>query len=226
MGLARDDAASSRRLIGPKGESTMNRLVRRIVLDRKGDATAGWPPEEERDDALDYFQVGERVAAVLEFAKRVAEDTLAQARREADLVLAEVENVATATVTEAARKAQEVRHETEQLRAEATRYSTETREAADAYAAETRGGAEKAAAKAISEAEERVKRRMAIVAEAARFEDRLQNLVTVFRGMTDQLEDLLAERQAQMEGDVPAGETLQESLEEPIKGERTKHPST
>jgi hypothetical protein len=209
----------------------MTRLVRRIVPDRKGDAptpsrhlalhdeekgpiTASGP---EQDHVLDYLEVGERVAAVLESAQRTAEDILAQARGEAERFLVETEDQATASVIEAARKAEEIRRETEQLRAEAERYSTATREAADAYAAEKRGGAEEAAAKAISEAEERVTRVAAIVAEAGRFEDRLQNLATVFRGMTGQLDDLLAKKQERMEDELPTDETLQESLEEPIK---------
>lgn len=192
----------------------MSRLRRRNVVDRTGEATAEAPREAARDDVFDHAQVGERVTAVLEVAKRASEDTLAKAGRAAERLLAEFESAATAAVTEAARRAQEVRREADQFRAEADRYSAETRKAADAYAAETRAGAEQAAAKAVSEAEERVRRHAAIIAEAGLFEERLQNLVTVFRGMTDQLEDLLAQRQEPTEGEAPAEETLQESLEE------------
>jgi hypothetical protein len=188
------------------------------------DAPADEPPEQMRDDVMDWEQVRERANAVLEFAKQAAEDTLVSARREADRFLAEVESVTMAAVTEAARRAQKVQRDAERIRAEARRYSSETREAADAYAAEKRRGAEEAAAKATREAEEQVRRQEAIVAEAARFEERLQNLVTVFRGMTDQLEALLAKGEEPKEDEVPPAETLEESLEEQVKGKQAKVP--
>lgn len=196
----------------------------------------------EQDELLDYVQVGERVTAVLESARDAAEDIRAKARREAERVRAEADDQAASTVAEAERNAEEMRRESEQLRAEAKHYSTETREAADSYAAENRREADAAATRMISEAEERVrkaraeakrkakqteeeglKRQAAIVAEAGRFEDRLQKLLTVFRGMTDQLEDLLAKGEGDEE--MPAGETLQESLEDPLKRKGSKVPS-
>jgi chromosome segregation ATPase len=208
---------------GPKREAEMSRLRRRAVPDRQRNSPAGAP--RQGGDSAEWMHAGEHVMAALEVAKQAAEDTLDSARREADRFLAEVEKAATATVTAAARKAQAVRREGERLRAEAERYSTETRKAADTYASEKRRVADEAAAKATREAEERVRRQAAIVAEAARFEDRLQNLVTVFRGMTDQLEDLLAKGHERVEGEVPAGETLQETLEKPVTGPRARLPS-
>jgi flagellar biosynthesis/type III secretory pathway protein FliH len=199
----------------------MNRLVRRIVPERKGDG-APEPPEQALDDALGYSQVEDRVTAAVELTKRVAEDTLETARREAERLLTEVEGVAKATIAQAARKVQAARHETEQLHAEAKRYDAETRKAADDYAAEKRSAAEEAAAKAVAEAEELVRRKAAMAAEAGRFEERLQNLVTVFRGMTEQLEELLAKGPEPTERDTPSAETLQESLEAPIKGRRAQ----
>jgi uncharacterized protein involved in exopolysaccharide biosynthesis len=202
----------------------MSRLRRRAVPDRKRNAAAGAPPQQG-GDAGEWMHAGERVMAALEVAKQAAEDTLDSARREADRFLGEVEKAAMATVTAAARKAQAVRREAERLRAEAERYSTETHKAADTYASEKRRVADEAAAKATREAEERVRRQAAIVAEAGRFEDRLQNLVTVFRGMTDQLEDLLAKGHERVEGEVPAGETLEGTLGKPVTGPRAKLPS-
>jgi hypothetical protein len=174
----------------------------------------------------DWDHAGVRFTAALEVAKRAAEDTLVSARREADRFLAEVESIATATLTEAARKAQVFEREAERLRAEAQRHAEETRDAAEAYAREKRRDAEEAAAKATQEAEERVRRRAAIIAEADRFEDRLQDLVKVFRAMTTQLEDLLAEGDERKEDERRAGETLQESLEEPVRNRSARLPST
>jgi chromosome segregation ATPase len=198
----------------------MSRIRRRIVPDRKKEAPAEGPPEQAREDVMDWVDAGARVTAVLESAKEAAEDILVGACREADRFLAEVEDAAKATFTEAARRVQAARREAERLRAEAERYSAETREAADAYASVKRQVAEEAAAKATLEAEEQVRQQAAIVAEATRFEDRLQNLVTIFRGMTDQLEDLLAKGPKPVEEKAPAEETLHESLEEPVKAKR------
>jgi membrane protein involved in colicin uptake len=203
-------------------------------------ATAAAP---QQDELLDFVQVGGRITDILEAAKEAADDIRAQAQREADRVRAEAEDQAAAAVAEAARKADEMRRDSEQLRAEAARYSKETREAADSYATQNRRDADESAARVLAEAEERARkvgrdaarrakqaeeaaqrRQAAILAQAGRFEDRLQNLLTVFRGMTGQLEELLAKGQEEATGEASPEETLQATLETPIKRRRSEPP--
>ena len=135
------------------------------------------------EDAVAYEQVGEHVTAVLSSAHEAASRLRASATEEA-----------------------------EQIRAEAEAYAAKSRAAADAYSDEQREAAETKASAIVSEAEKRarsvrdaaqkdavdtqreaVERRKALLEESERAEERLRNVLQVFRAMTERLENLVGE---------------------------------
>jgi len=157
-------------------------------------------PDPRGEDAAAYEQVGEQVTEVLTSAHQAA-------------------NRLRASATE----------EVERVRRQAEEYATETRAAADSYADERRKAAETEAGQIKSDAEQQanavraaaqkdaveaqrdaVERRQALLEETERSEERLQNLLQVFRAMTQRLETLVghdAQGEADDRGDSEPEET-------------------
>jgi hypothetical protein len=159
-------------------------------------------PDQRGEDAA-YEQVGEHVTEVLTSAHQAA-------------------NKLRASATE----------EVERARREAEHYATETRAAADAYADERRKTAETEAGQIVSDAEqqasavraaaqkdaveaqrEAAERRQSLLEESERSEERLRNLLEVFRAMTQRLETLVghdAQSEGEDRGDAEPEETDEE----------------
>jgi vacuolar-type H+-ATPase subunit E/Vma4 len=125
-------------------------------------------------------------------------------------------------------------------RADAEAYAKDARAAADAYAEQRRNEAEREAAQVVDDAQRRladaeaeVQRKMreataeerqrikALQADVARYEERLDSILVVFRGVTSQLENLLGERQAARSGRLDVSdEALEEALSPNRSGSR------
>lgn len=199
----------------------------------------------DSDTATDYTQVGEEVMAVLASAQQAADHLLSSAREEADRVRSDAQEEVAASRTEALSETARVQRESQRLRLEVETYGKETRDAADEYGAETRAEAEHQAERRLAEAEERaqaivaeaerrardvaqgevrrreveVRRQEALAAGAKRYEERLENLLQVFRGMATQLEDLIHTNQdakdqeeEEYDAEAPADDALDEAL--------------
>ena len=175
----------------------------------------------DSDTATDYTRVSEQVMAGLASAQELADQMLRSAREEADGVRSDAQEQAVASRTEALSETARVQRESKRIRLEIETYRNETRAAADVYAAETREEAEHEAERTLAKAEERaraivtaaeqrardvaqqevrrqegaVRRQEALAAGAKRYEERLENLLDVFRGMGTQLEDLIRTNQ-------------------------------
>jgi hypothetical protein len=190
-------------------------------------ATPGQGEQHQGEQHESYAEVGEQVASVLAAAQRAAEEIRATTLEEAERIRQEAVADAASTRDEAAKAAEQTRRESEALRAEAEEYSKEARDAADRYVATTRQQVEDEAAARRAESEreaaemhraaeqrardvetEALHRRQAIIAEAERSEARLEQLLGVYRGMTSQLEELLASEQARTDAadEAPADE--------------------
>ena len=144
-------------------------------------------------EGIAYEEVAEHVKAVLSSADEAADRLRASATEEA-----------------------------EQIRAAADDHSAKTRTAADAYADERREEAETTASAIISDAEQQaqsvrdaaeqdaadvlrdaIQRRESLLGESERSEERLRNLLQVFRAMTERLENLVgAERDDERDSDT------------------------
>jgi hypothetical protein len=198
----------------------------------------------DSDTATDYTQVGEEVMAVLASAQQAADHLLRSAREEADRVRSDAQEEVAASRTEALSETARVQRESQRLRLEVETYGKETRDAADEYGAETRAAAEHQAERRLAEAEERaqaivaeaerrardvaqgevrrreveVRRQEALAAGAKRYEERLENLLQVFRGMATQLEDLIhtnqdaKDQEEEYDAEAPADDALDEAL--------------
>ena len=145
-------------------------------------ARAAQPTAAAQDDPAAYERLGEHVTTVLSSADEAAKRLHASATKQA-----------------------------ERIRAEAEDYARKTRAAADAYAEQRREGAETQASAITADAEKRarevrnaaeeqatdiqrdaVRRREALLQESERSEERLRNLLKVFRAMTERLETLVS----------------------------------
>ena len=179
----------------------------------------------------DLTHVGEQVTAVLASAQHAADEIIAAARVDAARIRSEAEASVEATQAEAASEASRAREESDRLRRDAGEYSESTRAAADEYATKARASADEDAARALAEASERaeavqteaeqrvsererreLRRQEALVRDAEQFEQRLDSLLEVFRGMTGQLEDVIrANREAKLrEAPAEAGAASKE----------------
>jgi len=175
-------------------------------------------------------QVGEQVTAVLASAEQAAEQIRESARQEADRIQTEAKDKAAATLHKTTQDAERGRRESEKLRADADAYSKETREAADRYVAEARVKIDREAAQRRAEVDEQVvgiqraaerkarnletealHRQKALVRQVGHAEVRLQQMLQIFRGMTQQLEGLVGTKTA-----VPAGDAANSSVDEPL----------
>jgi hypothetical protein len=179
--------------------------------------------QTQREEHGGYAEVGEQVASVLAAAQQAAEEVRTGAIQDAERIRQAAEADAASTRQEAESAAEQTQRESEALRAEAEQYSREAREAADRYAVATRQSVEDevAARRAESEehardtqraAEERAReieaaaleRRRAIIEEAERSEERLEELLEEFQGMTSQLDGLVHARRAEGEDEAHA----------------------
>lgn len=200
---------------------------------RRGWRPGGVEPEAPRgetaaDGGADYARLGEQVTAVLTTAEQAAAEIRETARQDAEQIRLDAERTAAAA-----------RGEAEALRGDADAYRDQTRAAADTYAKETRRVADEEAAKARSALEEEartaradaerkareieaeaLRRRDALRESAAHLEERIAGMLTAFRGMTMDLEELLPTKAAGRDGepDAAADEPLgAESFEAALK---------
>jgi hypothetical protein len=170
-------------------------------------AKAAQSAPEAADDPAVYEHLGEHVSTVLSSADEAAKRLQASATKEA-----------------------------ERIRGDAEDYARKTRAAADAYAEQRREGAETEASAITADAEKRarkvrkaaeeqamdiqrdaVRRREALLQESERSEERLRNLLKVFRAMTERLENLVstsgeASPTAVGEADTSVDDDLTEAL--------------
>jgi hypothetical protein len=194
----------------------------------------------EPESPADLASVGKQVDTVLKSAQEAAARIRRAAEQDAERVRKEAEDAAAAVVADARRDVEADRAEAGRARAEAEAYAKDTREASDAYAEQRRSGAEREAAqvaasaqKRLADAEDEVQRKMReataeerqrikeLQAEVARYEERLDGILVVFRGVTSQLENLLAEREASRGGRLDVSdEALEEALSPNRSGSR------
>jgi hypothetical protein len=205
----------------------------------------------DSDTAANPTRVGEQVMAVLASAQKAADQMLLSAREEADRVRSDAQEQAAASRTEALSETARVQRESARIRLEVETYGKETRDAADVHAAETRAEAERAAERRLAEAEERAqaivagaeqragdvaqqevrrqegaaRRQEALAAGVKQHEERLENLLEVFRGMAAQLEDVIRTNQEAKdpEEEQDAEAPADEAIEEVLRPERKAH---
>ena len=187
-----DDRGPQNEDVEPDVEPLANRFTQYSLGAAKGDreqslrpepvARAAQPAAGAPNDPAAYEHLGEHVTTVLSSADEAAKRLHASATKEA-----------------------------ERIRAEAEDYARKTRAAADAYAEQRREGAETQASAITADAEKRarevrkaaeeqatdiqrdaVRRREALLQESERSEERLRNLLKVFRAMTERLENLVS----------------------------------
>jgi cell division septum initiation protein DivIVA len=186
----------------------------------------------------DLSGIGPEVASVLQSAHAAADEMRATAHRDAEQIRAEAESAAGKMVADAQREAKALRRELHQLREDADIHCKAVREDAEGYAAEARYTAEEEVNRKSAEADQVLRaaraeakrivkeatseghrRKAALEADAARFEERFANILTIFRGISGQLEDVMrtgARPEAQVE-DADKPGLQQESLEESLK---------
>jgi cell division septum initiation protein DivIVA len=171
------------------------------------------PPPDAANDPAVYEQLGEHVTTVLSSADEAAKRLQASATNQA-----------------------------ERIRGEAEDYARKTRAAADAYAEQRREGAETQASAITADAEKRarevrnaaeeqatdmqrdaVRRREALLQESERSEERLRNLLKVFRAMTERLENLVS---TSGEGSAMTDTSVDDDLTEALAQSRPGGPST
>jgi hypothetical protein len=157
--------------------------------------------------------VGDEVGSILNAARDAAAKMSRAAEEDAATKRAEATAAADAELAEARRAAEAERAEAARIRAEADAYAADTRAAADAFAHESRAAAEREAAATTEKARTRLESADAAVeekmrqaeaktrerletlkADAERYEERLQRIFEVFRGMSSELEALIAAR--------------------------------
>jgi hypothetical protein len=187
--------------------------------------------ESQRAASRDYGRLGEQVTAVLTTAEHAAAEIHEAANRDAEAIR-----------LEAAKHAATARAEAEALRADADAYREETCAAADTYATQTRQAADAEAGKARAALEEEarsgrakaertakeieaeaLRRRDALVQSAAHLEERIAGMLTTFRGMTTDLEQLLPSERQRDNGeprDAADDVAVDDALEDALKPER------
>lgn len=183
----------------------------------------------EAELPADFSDVGAEVGAVLNSARDAAARIRKQAALESIRLGDEARATAQAAIEEALRIAAEDRAEGERIRAEAESYAGETRADAESFAERTRTDAGREAGKIVEEARTRLEaadaeaaqkvrdltadareRLSTLQAASKRYEERLEHMLVVFRGMSSRLEELLGERADGSEADE---ETLEDALQ-------------
>jgi flagellar biosynthesis GTPase FlhF len=192
-------------------------------------------PEARVDENLaggsnDYGRLGEQVTAVLTTAEHAAAEIRESANHDAEAIRLEAEKHAATARTEAEALRADADSYREQTRTAADTYAEETRRAADAEAAKARAAHEEAAREMQAAAERKAKeieaealrRREALTQSAAHLEERIAGMLTMFRGMTTDLEELLPPERQHEEGEPRAGtdSAVDDTLEDALKPER------
>lgn len=231
--------ANARRRLWPRNESGApteepegdpQRVVDRLAEYASGGNRSSPPAaDQEAHDApvaeseatpADLSAVGDEVGAVLKTAQEAAETIRRAALEEAAKRRDEAEAAAAAEIAEAQR-----------VRAEADTYASQTTAAADGYAEQRRSETERESARIVADAESRLaaadaevdrKLREAEVRERARidmlkaeaevYEERLDNVLVLFREMSSQLEELLGPRRKPGGDRAAPDEALDEAL--------------
>jgi hypothetical protein len=186
----------------------------RVPEVRQDDVPAAVTPAEDVQpapaarwaDPAVYDQLGEHVSTVLSSADEAAKRLQDSAKTEAERIRAEAEAYA------------------EDTRASADAYAEERREAAEGEASAIVLGAETRARELREAAEEEalniqsdaMRRRQGLFEESERAEERLRNLLDVFRAMTERLEDLVGSRTATEEPLEARGGAADETLTEAL----------
>jgi vacuolar-type H+-ATPase subunit E/Vma4 len=166
----------------------------------------GEPPSGSPNDSAAYERLGEHVSTVLSSADEAAKRLQASATKDAERIRGEAEDHARKT------------------RAAADAYAVQRRETAETEAAAITANAEKGAHELRTAAEEQateiqrdaIQRREALLQESERSEERLQNLLKVFRAMTERLENLVSGTNAppSEQAEASADDDLTEALAE------------
>lgn len=170
----------------------------------------------EADVLADLAVVGEEVGTVLKSAQEAAARIRNTALEEAERLRAEAASAAESELEEARRTADAERADGSRIRAEAEAYAKDV----FASAVQQRREADWEATQLLSDAQERadaadaeIEQKVAFQLEVRRYEERLQNILAVFHGMSSQLEELLGRRQTEG-GNAPKvpNEALEEAL--------------
>ena len=174
------------------------------------------------DAPADLADVGAEVGTVLKSAQEAAARIRSQAREEATKIREESKTAADADRAEGAQLRAQAETFAQELRTNAEREADQLLETTRARMAHV----DAEVAEKVREAEsEALRRRDALQAESKLYEERLEKMLGVFRGMSSQLEELLGKRTeepAQDEEDEEAteGTTLQRALQ-PYSARRT-----
>ena len=174
--------------------------------------------------AVDEIEIGREVAAVLKAAEAAAQRMRANAERDSEVIRADARDAAERLLADAQREGQALRAELQELRREVDAYAKRVRADAEGYAAATRKSAEEDANNKSTEAEHVLRtarreaakiikdatrdgegRKAALEVEAARFEERFANVLTIFQDMSSQLEGVL--RRDRQPDEQPAGDS-------------------
>jgi hypothetical protein len=206
--------------------------------DQLEEKPTGVPPDAAAEvagaeGASGLAAVGEEVQAVLSSAQDAAAAIRRKAKEEAERVRDDAWAAAKAEITEAQRIGAAHREDAERIRAEAEAFAAEARAAAGTFTEELRTSAEREAARIEEEARERLsaadadairkveraedvarERIGSLRNEIERHEKRLQSILVILRGMSSQVEDVLAGRSS-------GGETADESLEDVLRLDRS-----
>jgi hypothetical protein len=223
---------------GGAGEEAVTEDQVEAAEDQPEETPAEVPPDAAAEvvgaeAAAGLTAVGEEVQAVISSAHEAAAAIRRKAEAEAKRVLDDAWAAGRAEITEAQRIGAAHREEAEHIRAEAEAFSAEARAAAETFTQELRTNAEREAARIDERARERLsaaeadatrkveraedearERIGSLHDEIERSEERLQNLLVILRGMSAQVEDVLAGRSS-------SGETADESLEDALRLERS-----
>jgi hypothetical protein len=175
---------------------------------RAVEAPAG--PAVGPDPTPNLADVGSEITSVLRTAHAAAQQLRAKTERDAEQVRAQAESAAASIVADAQREAKALRRELQQLRDDADGHGRAVRDEAEAYAAQVRSAADEDVTRQTAEADrllrgaraeakkiikeatsEGERRKAALEADAARFEERFANALTTLRGISGQLEDVV-----------------------------------
>jgi hypothetical protein len=164
----------------------------------------GEPRSGSPSDSAAYERLGEHISTVLSSADEAAKRLQASATKDAERIRGEAEDHARKT------------------RAAADAYAVQRRETAETEAAAITANAKKGAHDLRTAAEEQateiqrdaIQRREALLQESERSEERLQDLLKVFRAMTERLENLVSGTDAPPSEQAAASADLTEALAE------------
>jgi hypothetical protein len=192
---------------------------------------AGEGDARMNDEASAYERLGEEVTAVLTAAEHAAAQVREAAAKEAEQKLLAAEENAAATSAEAQAVRTEADSYNEQTRWAADEYARAAREFADENAARIIAKAEDQARGVVAEAEEKAdeltaaaaRRQEALTLGAEDIEGRIESMLTSFRGVTSELEAMLASRRQAGEADESADEEpLDTALQRTAGGSLTR----